>query len=219
MLSVHILHLMQILVSINNKNRSRQIILATEKPVFMMLMQLNQIFQRNLVLFTPSSLVDPLQSFLRSGLEVYDEVNIQVEVTSRIGQELEPLIQNLVLAAQDLAGGEHVLNKAVSSTEDASLHQLDRLVRLVNMIVQHRQLNIRLEWHRPSLRVFIHELEQIVTIDISPLIHWFCHHLHCLLELLEVLQEGCLATANVTLNTHSELFPLLLILHLCLENI
>ena len=43
----------------------------------------------------------------------------------------------------------HVLNKAVSGAEDASLHQLDRLGALVEVVVQHGQLHVRLEWHRP----------------------------------------------------------------------
>ena len=43
----------------------------------------------------------------------------------------------------------HVLHEAVSGAEDASLHQLDRLGALVEVVVQHGQLHVRLEWHRP----------------------------------------------------------------------
>ena len=84
----------------------------------------------------------------RISFEVDDEVNLQVE-GAVLGGELEPLVEHLVLTAQHLASAIHVLHEAVASTEDGPFYQLDWLPGVENVVLQHRQLDVRLEWQSP----------------------------------------------------------------------
>ena len=87
----------------------------------------------------------------RSSFEVDDQVNLQVE-GAVIGGKLEPLVQHLVLTAQHLLCPVHVLHETVASTEDGPLYQLDWLPGVENVVLQHRQLDVRLEWQSPPTR-------------------------------------------------------------------
>ena len=87
----------------------------------------------------------------RSSFEVDDQVNLQVQGAVP-GGELEPLVQHFVLTAQHLASAIHVLHEAVPSTEDGPLYQLDGLPGVENVVLQHRQLDVRLERQSPPSR-------------------------------------------------------------------
>ena len=59
---VNILHLLQILVSIDDEDRGRQRIFLVDQPALVKVVELLQILQRNLILLTAGSDVDSLQS-------------------------------------------------------------------------------------------------------------------------------------------------------------
>ena len=84
----------------------------------------------------------------RGSFEVDDQVNLQVE-GAVLGGELEPLVQHFVLTAQHLLSAIHVLHETVASTEDGPLYQLDWLPGVEDVVLQHRQLDVRLEWQSP----------------------------------------------------------------------
>ena len=62
MFLVNILHLLQILVSIDDENWGRQRIFLVDQPALVQVVELLQILQRNLVLLTAGSDIDSLQS-------------------------------------------------------------------------------------------------------------------------------------------------------------
>ena len=114
------------LVSVDHQDGGGEGILAGDEPVLVEAVQLLDVLQRDHVLLRLHPHVNPLQRLLGRGAEVYDHVH-----NERPSQELEPLVENLVLAADDIAGPEHVHHEAVADTEDVPLHQLDWLVTLV----------------------------------------------------------------------------------------
>ena len=89
----------------------------------------------------------------RVSFEVDDQVNLQVE-GAVLGGKLEPLVQHLVLTAQHLLSAIHVLHEAVAGTEDGPLYQLDWLPGVENVVLQHGQLDIRLEWQGPPSKCY-----------------------------------------------------------------
>ena len=73
--------------------------------------------------------------------------------------------------------------------------------------------NEKYEYENLPARVLIHQLKEIVTIDVPPPLNGLREHLHPLRVLGEVVQEGCLPTANVALHHHSKGFAAVLHLH------
>ena len=52
--------------------------------------------------------------------------------------------------------------------------------------------------------VLIHELEEVVSIDVPPSVHWLGEDLHSVRELGEMVQECCLPTADISLHHDSK---------------
>lgn len=71
------------------------------------------------------------------------------------------------------------------------------------MGLQHSERDITLKGHGPLLGVPVHQLEEIHSVYVAPLLHGFGQQAD-VVELLKVLQVGGLAAANVSLDEHSE---------------
>jgi len=103
MLLVHVLHLSKTLVSVDHQDGGGEGILAGDEPVLVEAVQLLDVLQRDCVLLRPHPHVNPLQRLLGRGAEVDDHVQVHNERQRAVrpGQELEPLVENFALAADD----------------------------------------------------------------------------------------------------------------------
>ena len=81
----------------------------------MEVVKLLQVLQGNLVLLAPGPHVDPLQGLDGRGLEVDDQVHVQLDIAVGVGEELEPLIQDLVLTAQHLLTNQRRVLKQLTN--------------------------------------------------------------------------------------------------------
>ena len=136
-------------VSIYDKNRCRDRVLLMHQPVLVKVVQLLEVIERHSSLLAPVALLHPLQRLLWRRPQVDDQVDADVE-PALPGGKVVPLVQHLELASLHHAALVHVLDEAVAGAVDRPLHQLHRPARsTLKVVLKHRQLDIRLERHRP----------------------------------------------------------------------
>lgn len=156
---IFIINLVHSKISIDHHHRCRSIEFTLNQPTLVKIMQITQILNRHTALFIACTNLDASMRNLRRRAKIHNQITLNLVM---LVNELVPLLQYMIHRLVNHVASQHLLNETIACTEDRPLHHLHRLWRLFDVMLEHCQCYIVLEWHSESIGILVQQVEKVV---------------------------------------------------------